>query len=353
MEENSEQNRSEQPTPFKLARARKKGAAPRGADLGYLAVIATFLGFVWFAGANALAAMSGAMRAALVSSPSVAIGRQALFSAVGAVAAPILQPVALLGGALALIVLTVEIAQVGGVLFSTEPLRLDFSRLNPAKGLKRVFSLRLLIETGKSVLKLAVYSGLAALVITGARARAVYLATDAVRLSEALAEYGRELCSVFVGAAVVFAALDQLIVRGDFLKRMRMSRREIKRESRDREGDPRLKQKRRQLHREFSKFNRSVVGVRGSDVMITNPTHYAVALKYDARTMSAPMVTAQGADRHALMLRRQAFLEGVTIIESRDLARQLYLTCELGREIPDRFYEPVADVYRRLPTSRA
>lgn len=131
-----------------------------------------------------------------------------------------------------------------------------------------------------------------------------------------------------------------------------MSRRELRREVRDREGDPRLKHRRKQLHREFAKMSKSLRNVRGADVLVTNPTHYAVALKYDTRAMSAPTVVSRGVNEYAQRLKRAAFLYGVVIVENRQLARALYHRCELEREVPEAFYRPVADVYRQIRKSQ-
>jgi flagellar biosynthetic protein FlhB len=178
------------------------------------------------------------------------------------------------------------------------------------------------------------------------------VATDAGSLAAGLRRDAFHLLGMFLGAAAGFAVLDQLITRRDFTKRMRMSRRDVRRESRDREGDPRLKQRRKQLHREFVKASESLRNIRGADMLITNPTHFAVALKYDPATMHAPMVVSRGAHGFALRLRRTAFLYGVVIVREPALARALY-RCEINKPVPEALFRPVADVYRNLRDRKA
>src|SRR6185437_11292090 len=166
-------------------------------------------------------------------------------------------------------VLVFEIVQTG-LVFSFSPLAPDFSKLSPANGFKRVFSLRQFIETGKNVAKLCLYSGLAILTILDAQRLAMPAISDAGGLADALGHMGLRLLVLFAGSAVIIAAIDQLIARQDFLRRMRMSRQDIRQETRDREGDPRFKQRRRQIHREYAKLSKSLRNIRSADVLITN-----------------------------------------------------------------------------------
>jgi flagellar biosynthetic protein FlhB len=342
-----EQNRSEQATPYKLARAREKGTVARGTDLGFLTSLSAFTAWAWISGAGARAHLAQAAKSAFVSAPQVLGSPNALMAVTGQVLTSAVRPLAFMAAIIFVAVLTFEIVQTGPV-FSTSPLKPDFNRLNPGQNVKRLFSLRVLIETGKNLLKLAVYVALAWSVIQGVRQRELPTFTDADRLAHGLAAAGLKLLVLFAGAALVFAALDQLITRGDFTRRMRMSRREVRRELRDREGEPRMKQRRKQLHREFVKMSQSLRGVRGADVLITNPVHYAVGLKYDPAVMAAPKVVALGAHRFAQRLKRLAFAYGVVTVQNEPLARALYQRCEVDHPIPEALYQPVADVYLRL-----
>lgn len=343
--EDTEQNKSEQATPFKLNRARQRGAVARGMDLGFLAALSGFIAWSLIVGANFQEQATLASRQALVAAPTVLPSANELLAVIGAVFSAVLRPLVILLATVFGAVLLMEMIQTG-VVFSTQPLKPDFNRLNPAQNLKRLFSIRLLIETGKNVLKLAVYCGLGYFAIRDAQSSFATI-TDARSLAFALGDAGVRLLMYFAGAAALIALIDQLIVRRDFAKKMRMSRRELRRENRDREGEPRMKQRRKQLHGEFVKLSQSLRNIRGADVLVTNPTHYAVALRYDGRTMAAPRVVGQGVNQFAVRLRRLAFLYGVTIVENPPLARALH-ACPLNGEIPEALYQPVADIYTAL-----
>lgn len=346
-QDDSEQNKSEAPSSFKLQKAREKGQVARGMDLGFLTGISAFLVYVWIFGDGLARQIAAAARGALVAAGNVTDGPAVLFEVTGAMMLQAFRPLAFLIGAIFAVVLVFELIQTG-VVFTTEPLKIDFKRLNPATNLKRLFTVKILVETGKNVLKLLVYGAITWMVIRGALAVTSRGVTDADSLLRAIKGTGLRLLLFFALAAVVFAGLDQAIVRREFTKQMRMSRREMRRESRDREGEPRMKARRKQLHREFVKVSQSVRGIRGADVLITNPTHYAVALRYDARTMEAPTVVSQGAGQIALRLKRLAFLYGVTIVEDPPLARALYFKAALGREAPEPLYRRIADIYLTL-----
>ena len=347
MDEQSDLDKSEAPTPFKLSKAREKGSVARGMDLGFAAGLAALIGYLWMFGPRLGDGIAAGAKRTLVSASTVTAGPNEILYLVGSLLAAVAQPMIFMLGVIFVVVLVLEVVQTGFV-FSLSPMTPNFSKLNPANGFKRVFSLRQLIETGKNVVKLVVYSILSYLAILQGLKLAMQGMPDATRLADALHDTTLHLLVLFVGAAVIIAAIDQMISRRDFFKRMRMTRQETKRESRDREGDPRFKQRRRQVHREYAKLSKSLKNVRSADILIVNPTHYAVALKYDARTMSAPTVVAQGTDQLAQRLKRLAFLHGVVTIENRDLAGALYHTGILDREIPDTYFRPVANLYRQF-----
>lgn len=345
--EESEQDKSEEPSSFKLSRARKKGTVARGADLGFLTGLAAFFGYMSIAGADLGKGLADAGRGALVGSFALSEGHFALLTATALLFAPLVRPLVFLAVVIFGLVLLMELVQTGFV-FSGEPFKPDFNRLNPGNNLKRLFSLRLFIETLKNILKFACYSTAGYLTIRGILETEIGTVTNAQTLFGLLHKSAFRLVATCLMIAAAFAVLDQIIARRDFLKRMRMSRRELRREHRDREGEPRLKQKRKQLHTEFTKSSKSLRNVRSADVLITNPTHYAIGLKYDARNMTAPKVVCVGAHLLAQRLKRLAFIYGVPIIENRTLARELYVKCTLDAEIPDHCFQPVADIYNTL-----
>jgi flagellar biosynthesis protein FlhB len=345
MEEN-ELDKSEEATPFKLKRAREKGTIARGIDLGFFTALSAFLGYVWLVGASStvniaqLSAITFRNLAASIDAPT------ALFAQTGFLFAGIVGPLLVFAGSIFAVVALFEFLQVGPV-FSFQPLKPDFKRINPAQGFKRIFSWRMFIEALKSVLKLAIYGTITWLVINTALDRDVAGARDGLSLMKTLGTVGFRLLFYFALAAMFIAAIDQMLARREFAKKMRMSRRELKREHRDREGDPRFKQKRREFHNEFMKMAKSLRGARDADVILTNPTHYAVALRYDPASMEAPRIVSRGSDNFAARIRRIGFVYGVKIIEDVALTRALFKTRILDGEIPDSLYHDVADIYRK------
>lgn len=347
MSEGAEQDKSEQATPFKLMRAREKGSVARGTDLGFLTGLAALTGYLWIMGPGLAGEVGHAAADALIVSPHVAGGANEILEVAGLVLARVSGPLAGMAGTIFLAVLLLELVQTG-VVFTAEPLKPDFSRLNPGKGLKRLFTLKLLIETVKNVAKMAAYVMVAWFVLRSALDTGAAAITDGRSLLGAMAAAGFKLLACFIGVALVFAALDQMIARRQFLKQMRMSRRELRREHRDREGEPRIKQRRKQLHAEFTKASEGLRNVRGADVVITNPTHIAVALRYDPATMTAPRLVASGANNFAARIKRLAFIYGVVVVEDKPLARELFRTCALNQPVPETCYRKVADVYLAL-----
>jgi flagellar biosynthetic protein FlhB len=341
-----EQNRSEAPTPFKLQRARQKGQVARGQDLSYFASLATFLLCLSVTGAGLLNALELSMRDAFVSSAMLAGDRDTIFAVVRLLVQRTATPLEILIATIFAVVLLFECLQTG-LVFSAAPLKPDFSKLNPAQGLKRLFSLRLLLETGKNIAKLLAFSGAAWLLVRHILQHDISAVQDASSLGTIMARTAFRLLAIFVGLALFFAIIDQLITRRTFLKRMRMSRRELKQEARDREGEPRLKQKRKQLHAEFTRASRSLKGLRGADMLVVNPIHVAIALRYDAGRMAAPTVVAAGTNQLAMRLKRLALLYGIAIIEEPTLARSLLRTTAIGQTIPPSSYQAVARLYNR------
>jgi flagellar biosynthesis protein FlhB len=344
----TEQNKNEEPTPFKLKRAREKGNVARGADIGFFAALSGLTLFLLIAGADTMINLQEAMRRVFAASISAAGDPQQAPALVGLIYQPAMHTVLLLGGIVVLIVGLFEIIQVRGIVFSSQPLKPDFSRLNPAKGLKRLFSVRMLKETAKSILKMAVYTAAAYLVTQHAFDTLGPTLVDAASLGKAMQAGGMNLLYAFVFLAMVFAAVDQVIVRREFLKQMRMSRSELTREIKEREGEPRIKRKRKELHAEFTKQTKAMGDLKGSDMLIVNPQHYAVGLAYDPRTMTAPRVTAKGRNRFALMLKGKAATLSIAIYEAPPLARALYKVCEKNQEVPPSQYQAVVDLYLKL-----
>jgi flagellar biosynthesis protein FlhB len=345
--EQTEQDRSEEPTSFKLDRARREGTVARGADLGFLTGLSAFFVYVLICGADFGQAAEQALRRALIGGPALADGSDNVLPAATMLFSSIFQPLAIMAGAIFVVVLLFELVQTG-VVFSSKPLKPDFSRLNPATGFKRLFTMRLLIETGKNVLKLGIYTAVGYFVVHDALQSDAGAITDGHSLAAVVGNVAVRLIAAFLAVALLFAVLDQLIVRREFHKKMRMSRREVRREARDREGEPRLKQKRKQMHAEFAKMAQSVRNIRKADVLVTNPEHLAIGLRYEPRYMHAPLIVSVGENHLAQRLKRLAFVYNIPVFENRALARELYRKAGLNRPVPENCFRPVADIYNTL-----
>ncbi|GLK50172.1 flagellar biosynthesis protein FlhB [Brevundimonas intermedia] len=351
MSEAAEQDRSQAPSRFRLDKARREGSVARGTDLGFLSVLLVSTAFAWFAGRDLADALGRGVARSLAAT-SLDLTADAGFRALaGQVAGPAFETLLPWLCGLFGLVLLVEFLQTGPV-FALTAVRPDFNRLNPAKGLKRLFTIRILIETAKAVLKLSLYAAIAALFIRDAL-NAAAVATDARALGLAYGGLALRLIAACLGAAVVVALLDQMVARRDYLKKMRMSRRELKREHRDHEGDPRLKQRRKQLHGQFAEASRSLKGLGSADVVIANPVHFAVGLRYAPGRMDAPVVVARGSHALAVRLRRMAFGRGIPVVVDPPLARALYRKARLDAAVPEALFRPVAAVYRGLRRSGA
>lgn len=352
-EQGEEQNKTEEPTPFKLKKAREKGQVARGMDLGFAAGLIALAAAATFAGQQFLAQTALVMNSIFSAGIDGRGDANGVLSILGSVYWTLFQPLIVFGAIVAITLIVLELLQLRGLIFTAQPLKPDFKRLNPAKGLKRLFSLRMLKETLKNILKFAAYCTVAWFVGVYAISLWGIRLTDAPSLALAMKESGLVLIYSFIGLAIIVAAIDQVIVRGEFRKQMRMSRRELTRETKDREGEPRQKQKRKELHQQMRQQSEDLGNVPESDMLIVNPEHYAVALKYDPQLDGAPVVKAKGRNHAALLIKRKAALHHVPIIANAPLARALFADCRSGAEVPSQHYRDVAKHYRNLRSRHA
>ncbi len=343
-----EQNRSEEATLYKLRKAREKGQVARGMDLGFVGSLLALAAVALIAGPGFAARLAQLMRLSLTSGVEHTAEPAGVLATIRALYWPAFEPLLVLGLILLALLVLLEIVQLRGFMFTAAPLKPDFTRLNPAQGLKRLFTMRMLKETLKNIVKLAAYSCLAWLMIRSAVATFGDSIGTAGLLGRALASAAARLLLAFIGAAFFFMVIDQLIARSEFSKQMRMSRRELTREAKEREGEPRFKQKRRQLHEEMRKQAEGLGRLDGSDFLVTNPEHYAVALRYRPDEMEAPLVRARGRNHFAQLMKRKARLLGLPVIADPALARALYRDCRADRAIPSQHFLGVARHYAQL-----
>lgn len=341
----TEKNKTEEATPFKLKRARDKGQVARGMDLGFFSSIAALSVFGTFLLQRLMREMPESVRRLWASAMTDMSDPARLLPVISAHYAQLLWPLLTFGGCVFLTVAVLEIFQVGGVKFAPHPLKPDFKRLDPGKGLKRIVSAQMMKQTLKNIIKLCVYTAAAGIVLVGAVTQFSGVMNSARDLASAQQTAGFRLLFTFLALALAFALIDQIVSRQEFRKQMRMSRSELTREHKEREGEPRMKQKRKKLHAEFSKQTQGLGNLKGSDMLIVNPEHFAVALRYDAATMAAPEVTAKGRNRFALLLKTEAFRQGIPTLADPPLARALFKNTEPGQAIPGNLYEAVAGKY--------
>lgn len=231
-----------------------------------------------------------------------------------------------------------------GFLFTTESMNFDLKRMDPIKGFKRIFSMRAIVELLKSLLKISFIGTITFMVIWFYRDKMMMLAFKTP--ADSLSFFGQ--VTIVMGLSSILALLflavfDYAYQRYDYEKQMRMSKQDIKDEYKNIEGDPFIKSKIKERQRQMS-MRRMMADVPKADVIITNPTHFAVAIKYDENEASAPYVLAKGADHIAMKIKEIARAHDIITLENRPLARAMYADVEIGQVIPEQFFQAVAEV---------
>lgn len=337
------QEKTEQPTPKKLQEAKRKGQVPRSKELNSMA--STVVGAVGLM-------LMGSFMYSQVSTlmiDGLMLDRERIFSKSGAMEHLGLISLEGLQSVTPFLILMTIVAvfsplALGGWAFSWEAMALKFDRLNPVTGLKRIFSVKGLIELLKSMGKFIVVAAVASTFLW-------YYSEDFLRLGAMPIKTAMEegawmvmICFLIVSASLILiAAIDIPFQMWDHAQKLKMTLQEVRDELKDTEGKPEVKSKVRQVQQEFAQ-RRMMEAVPDADVVITNPTHYAVALKYDQVTMGAPVVVAMGRDLIALKMREIAAAHEVEIFEAPPLARALYANSKIDQEIPAHLYFAVAQV---------
>jgi len=345
-------DKSEEATPFKLQEAKRRGQVAKSLDFNSFILIAGMLAVFYAWGRQTIEGGLRLERAVFSQAHAFAYDAPALVAWTGEIlieTGRLLAPVFLV----AVVIGILSNMFQTGPIFSFFPLKPDVQRLNPVQGFKRIFSARLLFDALKSLLKLGLFGAVAYAMVVAALPSIIGMVQQDPR-GYVWTLFDQIVALVFKLLLVVMlvALLDLLYTRWDFGKKMRMSRREMKEEVKRREGDPQVRSKIRQLQQEAAKRSQSVGRVPDADVLITNPTHLAIALRYERGLMPAPRVIAKGAGDLALAMRKMAGKHGVTIIEQRPLARQLFTEVDLDQLIPETLYAPIAQVYADLHKRR-
>jgi flagellar biosynthetic protein FlhB len=343
MAESHDQERSLPATPRRLEQARAEGQVARSRELS-TALVLLAAALAALAGGPALASLLGGMlRRGLTLERAAAYDAAVAMEQAGGLALgafAVLVPVLAL---LAAVALAAPLA-LGGWLFTTKPLEADFSRLSPARWARQLWSLHGLTELAKSLAKAALIALAALLLAWALRERLALLlampAAAAIAEAARLAGYGLLAASL---AMLAIAAFDVPAQLWRHHQGLRMTLEEMRREMKESEGDPLVRQKIRAQQREAAR-RRMMAEVPKADVVVTNPQHYAVALAWQENAMRAPRVVAKGADLVAARIRELAAAHGVPVVEAPPLARALHRHTEIGDEIPAALYAAVAQL---------
>jgi flagellar biosynthetic protein FlhB len=343
MAEDTDLDKTEPASQRRLDQARERGQVPRSPELATLSVLLAGGVGLTLLGAALIHSLEALLRSGLT------LDRAAAFEP-GQMAQRLFESAsdALMGvSPLFLLVVIVALATpmlVSGWLFTFEGLQPDFSRLNPLNGLGRIVSLRGAIEMGKAVLKTVLVGGVAVWVVWSERAEIFSLSNEP--LHAAVVHLGHLLSHTFLiitGAFALIVVIDVPFQIWDHRRQLRMTKEEVRQEFKETEGNPEIKSRIRGMQREAAR-RRMMAEVPKADVIVTNPTHYAVALRYRDDAMRAPRVVAKGSMLVAERILELGKAAGVPTLEAPALARALFAHAELGRDIPAALYNAVAEV---------
>ncbi|MCX2898499.1 flagellar biosynthesis protein FlhB [Pseudomonas mandelii] len=342
-ESESGQDKTEDPTEKKKKDAREKGEIARSKELNTLAIM--------LAGASALLIFGGALAQELMDlmrlnfslSREVILDQRSMGSFLlhsGLIALLAIQPVMIT----LLLAALIGPISLGGWLFSAGTMAPKFSRMNPGAGLKRMFSSKAVVELLKALAKFFIILFVALAVLSSDIDDLLRIAHEPLDMAiiHSLQVVGWSTLWMACGL-IIIAAVDVPVQLWESAKKLKMTKQEVRDEHKDQEGRPEVKQRIRQLQRDMSQ-RRMMAAIPDADVVITNPTHYAVALKYDPDKGGAPMLVAKGSDFLALKMREIAVANNVLLLESPALARSIYYSTELEQEIPGGLYLAVAQV---------
>ncbi len=339
------QERTEQATPRRREKARQKGEVPRSRELtGIVGTWMVFLYFV-FSGAFLLSLMNH-MKEAFIRIKSPEFAGSAIIAFAKEEIKWFMFNFMPIGGVLLFAVLLVHFIQTG-FLFTGAPLVPDLSKISPLKGIKRLFSLNAIFETVKGILKLTALGIIIYLILKkDVNILPLLIDMDVRAIAAVTFDKVYELVLACLIMLTVFAGMDFAYQRWQYEKNLRMTKQEVKEEFKETEGSPMVRARLRSLQREMAR-KRMMQEVPKADVVITNPLHLAVCIKYDSKNMNAPQIVAKGANLLAERIKELARAAGVPIYENKPLARTLY-RIPVGGEIPQALYKAVAEILAQV-----
>jgi flagellar biosynthetic protein FlhB len=335
--------KTEEPTQKRLREAHEKGQIAKSQEVGHWFMILAFAITVGYLAPGMAEGMTEALHGFVAQPHAVAMDapglRDRLVEAAGLLALALVPPLALAMAA----AVTAGLIQ-SGFVFSFEPMRPKLDKISPASGLRRLFSARALAEFVKGIVKLTIVAAVVGLLLWPERR--LIPSVVSMELPQFLAlmqSLGFRVLLAVLAVMTVIAGLDFLFQKHQHNKQLRMSRQEVKDEFKQTEGDPMIKARLRQIRVERAR-QRMMAAIPEADVVVANPTHFAVALRYEVGSSGAPKVTAKGLDSLALRIRERAEECDVPVVENPPLARALYDGVELGQEIPPEHYKAVAEI---------
>jgi flagellar biosynthesis protein FlhB len=337
------QEKTEAATPKRLEESRRKGQIPRSRDLSTAAVTMSAAAALYMMGGQLSGKLHAFMQRSLTLTREQALDHTQMIPALTGAA---LDGLKICAPVLAVICLAAVLAPLalGGWNFSSEALLPKFSRLSPLEGFKRMFSMRAVVELVKTLAKFGVVGLVAVLVLW--KDTPALLSLGQQPLDQAIAHTiqlsGKALLAITAGL-IIIAGIDVPYQLWTHAEELKMSRQEVREEHKESEGSPEVKGRIRQVQQQMAR-QRMMQDVPKADVIVTNPTHFAVALRYDEKRMRAPIVVAKGADLIAARIREIATEHSVPIFEAPPLARVLYKNVDIGGEIPATVYQAVAQV---------
>lgn len=352
MAEETDQEKTEQATSKRRQDAREKGQVAKSRELASVAVLGACLVYFYFGASVMATRLMELMRTSFRKSGQMAISidniqplLMDLVFQTFALLAPFLLVTIIAG-------LMINILQVG-ILFSSKAITPKYSKIDPIKGLQRLFSLRSLVELVKSILKIAIVGFVAYLTISGESQKLLPLADLGV--SDILRYMGEVSFKILYSTCwvlVILAVLDYGYQKWEHERSLKMSIKEIKEENKQTEGDPLIKGRIRKLQREMAR-KRMMAAVPKADVVITNPTHLAVAIRYEPETMNAPCVIAKGADFLAEKIKEIARNSGVPVVENKVVAQVLYKIIAVEQAVPVNLYKAIAEILAHVYSLKA
>lgn len=343
MAEESDLEKTEPASPRKLQQAREEGDVPRSRELATCTLLLSAGAALWFTGGNIIRQINALLASGLAFDREMAFDMNLLITHT----APRIVDLLIACAPAALVLMVVALATpmlIGGWLVSAKALQPKFSRMNPIKGLGNMVSKRAGVELLKAVGKAVLVGWIAWMVIRFELDAVMALSVEPLKSgTEHLGQLMLVSFLFIASGLILIAAIDAPYQMWAHAKKLMMSRQDVKQEAKETDGNPEIKAKIRQQQREIAR-RRMMSEVPTADVVVTNPTHYAVALKYAENGMRAPKVVAKGADEVAAKIREIAAENNVVLLEAPPLARALYRHTDLGDEIPEGLYIAVAEV---------